>query len=503
MQQKKLFMVLKENKEKVLLCITFSFFLFTMLFKLTHSALWGDEWIEYNYSQASIRTGELYSKVISTFQPPLYNYIMHFWLKLGSSVLWFRLFNVVIGFLSAIFLFLTVSKLTNRHIGYITCISLAVSYRWIYCIQECSEYALMLFFLFAAFYFYNECNIDFSYWKMVLFISANIGAIYSQYGSGFVSLPLLLMFYVGNIFFNKDTKRKIVVTIIYCLSFCISAIPLYVFFLQKQIENNEIANHALGLNIELCKDIVFALGKIIAYLYHIETNGAWGWIGSIFSVFLVLISVWLCVKGHLGWNKNSLIISLWLGYVLHYLLTNLHIYAMIHPNQSEGLFSRYSYFYIPMCAVILPVLFFEIYHVKFSFEHKKLILMICGASMLCQFISFYSLLGNWYKAKDNIYTEIWLEHEGWRDTTYLIGVAKYGFNYYVTHSKYYQDGYLSNATDEIDINNLPSKFWVWRTSGSDLWQKVIDKADELGYTITVYDNSGYYGQLAYCKLNND
>ena len=75
----------------------FCFFVFMMVYKLMNSALWYDEWIEYYFSQKSIMNGELYQSVISTFQPPLYNFLMHFWLKISDSLLWFRLFNVVIG----------------------------------------------------------------------------------------------------------------------------------------------------------------------------------------------------------------------------------------------------------------------------------------------------------------------------------------------------------------------------------------------------------------------
>ncbi len=479
-----------------------------MLFQLTHSALWGDEWIEYHYSQASIYTGELYRKIISTFQPPLYNFIMHFWLKLGLSILWFRLFNVVIGFISGIFLFLTVKKLSNKYIGYITCISLAVCYHWVYCIQECSEYALMLLFLFIAFYFYIECNNSFTYWKMGLFILSNIGAIYSQYGSVFIIFPLLLLFFINNVLQTKNMKRKIIVVIFYFLSFCIFAIPLYIFFLKEQLKNNEITNHTIQFTLELCKDIPFALGQILEYFYHLDSTGSystgvWAWIGGALTIYLFLISFELLKKKHSTFQTRSLIFILWFSYISHYFLTKLHIYAMIHPNQSEGLFSRYSYFYLPMFFIILPVLFYEAFNTNLILSQKKIILLISGASILCLFMSFYSLLGNWYKAKDNLYTNIWLENKGWQDTTYLLGVAKDGFHYYVTHSKTYQEGYLDNATDKIDINNLPSKFWVWRTSGNDLWQEIIDKADTLGYNITIYDDSGYYGQLAYCFINSE
>lgn len=46
-----------------------------MVFNLTHSAPWGDEWIEYTYSQEDIFNKEIFRKIVSTFQPPLYNFV--------------------------------------------------------------------------------------------------------------------------------------------------------------------------------------------------------------------------------------------------------------------------------------------------------------------------------------------------------------------------------------------------------------------------------------------
>ena len=47
------------RNDKALVLFSFLFFLFMMLFNLTNSALWGDELVEYYYSQKAIKTGEL------------------------------------------------------------------------------------------------------------------------------------------------------------------------------------------------------------------------------------------------------------------------------------------------------------------------------------------------------------------------------------------------------------------------------------------------------------
>ena len=96
--------IVKDKKVYIMFC--FIFFLFMMALNLLHSAPWGDEWVEYYYSQTAIRTGDLYNRIIGTFQPPLYNFLMHFWLKMDQTILWFRLFNVFIGCVAGLFLLL-------------------------------------------------------------------------------------------------------------------------------------------------------------------------------------------------------------------------------------------------------------------------------------------------------------------------------------------------------------------------------------------------------------
>jgi len=393
---------IKDNREYIFIGGCFIFFIFTMLYNLMHSALWGDEWIEYLISQTEIRTGKFYRDVISTFQPPLYNFLMHFWLKMDNSVLWFRSFNVVIGFLSGVCLFGTVNRLTNKYVAGVSVCVLATAYEWVYCIQECSEYALMLFCLFVAVYAYVEVCEKFAYWKMVILILGCVGAVYSQYGSAFVVIPLLGFFYLHNMFSEESCRsRKIVINVSYVISLIIFAIPLYTFFMSKQMENNQIAGHILPFSIECCKEILIKLGQIIGYFFQ-QTTGVWAWFWSAFGIALIIISVVLVFKKTINWTRLSLIFSMWFAYILHYFLVQLHIYAMAHANQSSGFFCRYSYFYIPLLCVVIPVCCYEIFKVA-SKSMKTLMVALGTVGAICMCVSLHSLLGNWHKSLDDVY----------------------------------------------------------------------------------------------------
>lgn len=363
---------LKRNEKQIKLIAVFAVFTFTMVFHLMHSAMWGDEWVEYDFSRASILTGELYRNIVSTFQPPLYNVIMHFWLMLDESLVWFRLFNVIIGIGAGIFQYLSLKKLYNPRVSMIALISLAVCYRWVYCIQECSEYAL------------------------------NIG-------------------------------------------------------------------------------------------------GAWDWICGLLSIMLIGCSIYIFRK-KIDLLKKTLVLSFWIAYVLHYFLVQLHIYAMVAPNVSAVFFERYSLFYIPLACITLPVIFCETYEVSSKFDIKSTMKVVAGAGVLCLFISFYTMLGNWTKATDNQFAEIWMENKGWVDITYLVGPASHAFPYYLSRADGYQEEYLHNTRIGVDIENLPSRFWLWKLSWGNDYELAINCAEQKGYTIVDCSVEGSSDKLTFCYL---
>ena len=488
------------QNERIQIGVCFAFLLFMMVFNLMHSSLWGDEWVEYYYSQRAIKTGDMHAAIVSTFQPPLYNVLMHFWLKISQSLVWFRFFNVVLGFIAAVFIYKTNQKLHGRRMGLITVAILAVCYQWIYFIQECSEYTLMLMWLCAAIYFYVSCCEEFSYRMMAGFVLSSVLAIYSQYGSVFVAVPLLALFFFRTVF-NAEVhlKRKIIVLATYGFSFIAFAIPLYVFYLREQMENNAISDNTVSFSGETIRDIPFVFGQIIGFFFGVNDGAVWPVVLSIISVIILALCIMIVINNKVDWTKKSIIIVLLVAYVLHFLLVQMHVYAMAHPGKSAGFFVRYSLFYIPLCCVAFPIVGTECRAIFDEFASWKKI-AIAGVAVCILATSFVTVINNWNKALDDKFIKIWEENEGWKDQTYLFGVD-YGFYYYVKQLDNYDESFLEKATKKIDLNNLPERFWAWRINwGGDGWQRTIDKARNLGYTVTVYVDSNYNGQLAFCEL---
>ena len=154
----------KINTEKLLMYAAFIFFFLITCYKLTYAPLWYDETVEWWYSKILIgalpfptycsNDINMYERIISTFQPPLYNILMYFWLKVSSSEFWFRFFGVVMGFMGNVAIYKSVKKIGNGYIAalsvfFTSCVSRLLMY-W----QECAEYCLMLGTLCWTVYFF-------------------------------------------------------------------------------------------------------------------------------------------------------------------------------------------------------------------------------------------------------------------------------------------------------------------------------------------------------------
>ena len=86
----------------------------------TRSALWYDESIEYYYSKVASgpvpggrATTSMYERITETYQPPLYNWLMHLWLMVFDSEFGFRLAGILTTIIGGIGLFLAMKKLTG------------------------------------------------------------------------------------------------------------------------------------------------------------------------------------------------------------------------------------------------------------------------------------------------------------------------------------------------------------------------------------------------------
>ena len=496
--------ILQNKAEAILIVLGSIFYIFMMTFRLTYSPLWFDEYIEHLISGMSLTNGEMYSNIILTFQPPLYNFVMHFWLKVAENVFWFRLFNVFLGLVVGACVYLTIRRLYSYKAAFSGLMLLSCCYQYIYCVQECSEYQLMVMFISLTILFFVKTVQDGKLLDSVLFIFFAICAMYSQYGAMFMVIPFLSLFYIKTLI-SKDKKNILIITVLYGIAAVCAAAPLYLLYASKQLVENDIAGGTIiQFGVSEFLSLFTEPGRILGYLFNIPVNtfteialGAVGVILIVASIAFTYINI-----NKKNYVLSDLLIVMLTGYVLHYFLVVFHIYAMVHPGQSGGFYARYSYFYIPLAVAVLIILSIEtkrllIDNVGRNVTYANIVLaalLVIVASVL--FIP--SITKNWYKAYDNVFADTWVENRGWEAPTYLIGQARFGFNHYVT--EVYGVAAASNVhtEEELDTDDFPEALWLWRTSwGGDGFDKIVKEADESGLNVTIFYDYGDLGQLAY------
>ncbi len=495
---------MKGNRAELIVCVVlFAFALFMMIHGLMHSDLWGDEWVEYTYSQAPLFSGwgewNLFGLVRSTYQPPLYNIIMHFWLKVSDSLVWFRSFNIILGVIAIIFCYLTGRELYSKWVGAVSVFLLSICYQWIYMIQECSEYALMLTFLFVALYFFVLAIKHQKTWQIFCMIGACIGAIYSQYGAMFVIGPILIAYLVKTIL-GKDKKQIRRLLIFYVIAFVVFAVPLVVVFTWHQLGLNDIGGNT-GIYLTFSDVIGFFsnTGRYLGYLFDLNQYTALDIIFGVLGVGILAACIGLLFSKSLAIEKRMIIICFLAAYVSNYLLIVLHVYAMTAtPGESAGFFSRYNCFYIPLYCVVLPVLFMELTDRKLvRISRKPFVVVLAVLIWATAVYAVPDIYQNWEKAKDKTYVSIWKENGGESSYTYVLGAAHFGFEYYAQESGV-DLSEVSYTTEYYEEEDFPDSFWIWRTNWGDE-NELLERARSEGYTIVVFDDSEYTGGLIYCE----
>ena len=201
-------------KIQIVVLFVFIFCTLCMGLQITHSPLWGDEIVEFFFSQKSIITGDLFRAVRGTLQPPLFNVLMHFWLMINTSTLWFRCFNLLVGIITIIFIYKTVLLISDGKWFY-SCIAILIHssmYQYVYCVQEASEYALMILFCILAIYYFLRIEAECSLADEIVFVLFCVCAMFCQYGAAFA----IILFSVNCPFakkINNGTAAKTKATI--------------------------------------------------------------------------------------------------------------------------------------------------------------------------------------------------------------------------------------------------------------------------------------------------
>ena len=473
---------IQKKKETFLCGAAFLFFILVTAHKLTNAPLWFDETVEYWYSKVMVGTlpfeesANMYQRIISTYQPPLYNVVMYFWLKFSDSEWWFRFFGVFMGLIGMIGLYKTVHKIANGYIAALAVFFSTCVYQLAYYWQECAEYCLMLGSLFWAVYFWF-CLIEKPTKKnIVCFTISAVIPVYSQYGAAFpvIAMAVVALVYVITL---KDRETLVTILVADVAALLIAALPLYLFFLKRQIVNQQ------GGEVSL-KDVSFVGGIFQDFFYNLRAVFKWNFFSyyseTAVTIFFVIILLVIIITTVL--SKNVVVkwfsITNIIAWFLYYIAVKLGVY-------SYGNFgSRYNLFFIPVWIILIFSVATEFPSVLARYLPQKVEIKALLAGVGICFILCFSYFGwtsklqnNWRKTEDcRGVVKAWYEAGAEELNTIIYYGADCGFAYYVRQEKQY---------NESTENNVHYMQW-YRDKSEDEYKEYVDSIYEDGWPDELY-----------------
>lgn len=442
----------KTNIDNIFTGLAFSLAFFMLWYRLRDSSLWYDETVEYWISKImygsmplGMRDGttNMYQRVIGTYQPPLYNFIMYFWLKIHDGELWFRLSGVFFGFLGTIGLFKSIKYITNTITANICVVIASFTYQLIYYYQECAEYSLMIACLCWFLYFFVKA-IDNPNKKNIVFATVfAIFPIYSQYGSVFVVIPALILLLI-HIILLKNKKNIFIITISYFVAFVFAAIPLIIFYLVPQITNQQSGvEHCLMLERNFFSEVFNGFVAVITCNF----------MSALFEKLIVVkIFCAILILGILTMffirikiTHKFMLILVIISYILYFFAVKTSYYA-VAGGTVAGYYNRYSLFFIPIIIITLGVLIYNIFSNEYVLEHivaPENLMYLRGVFIFLLTIYIYS---NWVNKINVPRTKIvnqdargavnkWYEIGGFNYVTIVDGNLIEAFSFYERHHK--------------------------------------------------------------------
>ncbi len=428
-------------------------------FKLTNSSLWYDESIEFFYSKYMLGpvpggrlTFSMYQRIRSTYQPPLYNILMYFWLKMNDSEYWFRLAGVFITLISSIGVYFTVKRKANYYWATVSIILYSFTFMIYFYAQECAEYNLAMCFLAWTCYFFVRLldDTELRLINLILYVLFCVFSVYSQYGTVFIVLGMTLA--VTYHILKTKNKKNIAQTFgVYLLAIIFAAIPLIKLFLLPQMKSQGSIKGLSGTDItnNFFYDYILNLYVTFRYLFHYESFLK---IAMIFSVGIICL-VFIFSKNYIS---KQLIITNILSFSLYYLMVKFGYYA--NTSYGSGFGNRWALFLLPVWIISFIIILYDFLSSLLEFvsnlygnkKNKKIVLkslkIVFSFSLLCLstfyvFTNYKYIKMNWEKDDIRAVANAWYENEGYNKETLVHEWSDSGFQFYLTHNLDYKSDF--------------------------------------------------------------
>ena len=445
----------------------------------TRSALWYDESIEYYYSKVASgpvpggrATTSMYERITETYQPPLYNWLMHLWLMVFDSEFGFRLAGILTTIIGGIGLFLAMKKLTGYQYALFGTAAYLLTGRVADYALECAEYNLLLCCVCWTLCFFLYSIMDGERKHIIGFFVFSCLSVYSQYGAVFIILPL----YGTMMIHYLRKKEKIRELLILSGLAAIVAGLLVVFFLLPQLSHQGTSG--------VSHSPVFKKGNpVVDFLYSTAfclgfTSG-----NSLSIVILCVCAVVAVVTPFLVKNQRARTVLFQLlavgafAWIVYYIATAFSFYGYNEWDGSRGtnnIIGRYFLFITPMIMLLIVTEAYwfikaitERMGAKETFRRVisgiliLVVLVYCGMGIRKVFH---------LRIKDDVREaeRVWMDSGAYDKTTLVHQWTDANFQFYLTHDSQYEERYQGSIVN--------TDRWIWYATK----EEMLDKLSQMG-----------------------
>ena len=462
---KSLVSLLKKN-EWLLVCLVLAAMSIFYFSHLTTSGLWYDEAIEYFHSKcmtgtASVglpMTESMYERICITFQPPLYNVLMHLWLSVFDSESTFRLAGVLTTFVGSIGLYCAFRKIAGIKWSLMgLCVYLTACSVKYYAL-ECAEYNLLLCMECWMLYFFVCCITDIlpraRKRGIIGFYAFAVLSFYSQYGSAFFIAALFLAL----CFVYIKKKDYVSLRWLFGLGFVVAVvtiIPLWIWFIQKQllVQGTTRVSHAPVFVGNVFYSLKESFCNSVSWIFTMpETNKA----RLVLAMNLIVVCMGICtIFSAFRWKKDRVLAPCLIACIICFMAFFIASACTFYAYNSWAIQygcnniingNRYILFFAPLLIFTLVIgtcVFCQNIAIKGRF-HKLMRLTPIVIAVI-----FYAQM--WlspYGLKDDIReaTNTWMEVGGYRSPTLVQEWVAGTFHFYFRHSPVFNQETQKNIT---------------------------------------------------------
>ena len=414
---------------KVIISALLLLFFLVTSYKLTYASLWFDEGVEFMVSTAPLN--KMVNLINQTYQPPLYNFLMHFLLKISIAEYWFRFTSVIFGFLGCVGLYASVNEICGWKTAGISIFFYTFLRNSVYYNQECAEYSLVICVLFWAIYFFMCLLNQYSNKKAILFTIFCILAAYSQYGAIFplISLSLSLL-----VFYFADNQLIIIkkLSVIMGTAVITFGTTLYFCFLRVQRGRVNASVKPFNSLFEELQNFILGIKTNFAFFFTtFYSRKRYTTLIELLYIFAVFVLLWAFFQKN---NKKLRCVG----------ASAIITYILFFIGERSGIYTVGSYSSMRHALALLPVLLigicvsaysiFQIIQTRIRKIHPILPYVSAALVLLSLSLNNYknwlTIEKNWNKQDVRSALNLWINKTGGTEDIYLYNGAVPAFSFY-------------------------------------------------------------------------